>query len=531
MLGLTVMGKNGLVTSAHPLATQAGLKVLQEGGNAFEAAITVSAVLGVVRSHFSGVGGDLIMLLYSARDEQYLYLNASGRSPLTADIDKITSLGYQHMPRRGVLTVTVPGCVSGWGELWQKYGTMSWARILEPAIEYAREGFALGYNSVVTLDNLRDLIRNDSGLREIFLPFGKSLRPGELLKQQELAETLAGIAQYGTNWFYQGQVATMIADFMKQKGALLTVEDLASHTSSWGLPLSTTYGNYRLFQTPPNSQGLAALLAFNILEGLDFTALGDDSPQLIHYILEAKKIACQYREQYITDPEFVPVEYEELLDKQFATRLRKMINPDQASNGRSFTPYLGHSECFIVIDREGNTITGAQSLHAPLGAGFIVPGTGIILQNSGAGFSLDPAHINRLEPQKRPFHTLTATMAVLHDKPMLVVGASGGDGQFQVQLQLVNKILNAGLNIQEALERPRWIHDGTYPGDPSLYLQMEGRFSLDEIGELESWGHHVRMIDDWASQTGEAQVVCINLSNGVYSAGIDPRSEAFAAAY
>lgn len=397
-------------------------------------------------------------------------------------------------------------------------------RILEPAIEYAQEGYPVGYHSVTTLDNLRDLIRNDSGLREVFQPAGRLLKPGELLKQQNLASTLEGIAKNGPSWFYQGELAQQLTSFLKQKGALLTKEDLTSHISTWGQPLITTYGNYHLYQTPPNSQGLAALLAFNILEGLDFAALGSDSAQLIHYLIEAKKIACQYREQYITDPEFVPVEYAELLDKQFAIRLRKMINPNQANSVRDFAPYLGQSESFIVIDCEGNTIAGTQSLHTPLGAGFIIPETGIILQNNAASFSLNPEHINRLEPQKRPFHALTATMAVLNDKPILVVGASGGDSQFQVQLQVVNKILNTGLNIQEALERPRWIHGGTY-------LKLEERFSIDIVGELESWGHNTRTIDDWTSQTGEAQAVSINPSNGVLQAGTDPRCEASAAAY
>lgn len=525
------MGKNGLVTSAHPLATQAGLQVLLEGGNACEAAITISAVLGVVRSHLSGIGGDLFILLYSAQDKQYLALNASGRSPLAASINRITGLGCRHMPRRGILSVTVPGCVSGWDELWQKYGKISLSRLLQPAIDYANQGFALGYHSWETLDNLRDIIRNDPGLRERYLPQGKPLKPGDVLVQRDLAATLEAIAVNGPAWFYRGKTAEQIAAYLLQKGGLLGKEDLALHTAGWEEPLATAYGSYRLHQTPPNSQGLAALLAFNIIESLDFTALGCDSPQCIHYLVEVKKIACQYRDHYITDPEFVPVVYEELLDKQFAARLLKMIIPGQAGGTREHRPNYCQSDCFIVADREGNIAAGTQSLYSPLGAGFIVPETGIILQNSGSAYSLDPEHINRLEPQKRPFHVLTPTIASYDNQPILALGVSGGDCQLQVQLQLICQVLNGGINVQEALERPRWLHGGTYPDDPFCHFQAEGRFSVDQIGELESWGHSVRVIDDWAGQAGEAQAVRIDSHNRVYQAGVDPRSEATAAAY
>lgn len=526
-----VMGKNGLVTSGHPLASLAGLDVLKEGGNAFDASIAVSAVLGVVEPHSNGIGGDAYYLIYLAKEGLVIFLNGSGRSPLEASIENIRARGYERLPQRGILSVTVPGCVHSWGELWKKGGSLPLERLLAPAVFYAREGFALSHHSAWTWDNHKEIILQDPGLRSIFTARGRMPKPGDLIRQEGLSILLEGIGRNGTEFFYQGEVAQQIHDFVSKKGGLLTRKDLELHTSAWAEPLRVSYGPYTIYGTPPNTQGLAALLAFNILEGIDVASMGSESPEFIHYLVETKKLAYQYREQYITDPEFVPVDYEDILDKQFASRLRKMILPAQTRPaGGPQSPY-GDTVSYVVADREGNVLAGIQSLFAPFGAGCCMEERGIILQNRGTSFSLDPGHINRLEPHKRTFHTLTACLVTEGGKPFAALSSTGGHGQPQTHLQVLTRILHYGQNIQEAIEAPRWLHGSVYSGESAQYLNMEGRFPVEVVGTLESWGHNVCLIDDWADETGKAQGIVIDPDTGVYWGGADPRADGYAVAY
>ena len=526
-----VMGRNGLVTSAHPLASLAGLDVLKEGGTAFDAVIAVNAVLGVVHPHKCGIGGDIFYLMYSARDHKVLFLNGSGRSPLEASIDVLRGRGCERMPRRGVLSVTVPGCVHGWGEIWRRFGRISLSRLLRPAVFYAREGFPLSHQVADFLDKNKEAVNQEMNLRQIFMPGGRIARPGDMIRQEKLACTLEMIGNEGTECFYKGQIADKIHNYIAKKNGLLTRKDLDLHTSTWDEPVSISYGDCRIYQTPPNTQGLAALLAFNILEGLDIPSMGCDTPELIHYLVEAKKIAYQHRDQYITDPEFVPVEYEDILDKQYASRLRKMINPSRAGLvGRQGEP-AGNTTFFAAADREGTAVAGIQSLYAPFGSGCVVDETGIILQNRGSSFSLDPTHINRLEPHKRTFHTLTSSIVTRNGLPVIVFGTAGADAQPQVHLQVITKLLHFGFNIQEAIEAPRWVHGAIFPGDSMAYLNMEGRFPIEVAATLESWGHNIRTIDDWAPEAGQAQGIVIMPETNVFAGGADPRTDGYAAAW
>ena len=259
--------------------------------------------------------------------------------------------------------------------------------------------------------------------------------------------------------------------------------------------------------------------------------MGCDTPELIHYLVEATKIAYQHRDQYITDPEFVPIEYEDILDKQYASRLRKMIDPNRAKPPAERGEPAGNTTFFAAADREGNMVAGIQSLYAPFGSGCVVDETGIILQNRGASFSLDPTHINRLEPHKRTFHTLTACIVTRNGLPAIVFGTAGADAQPQVHLQVITKLLHFDYNIQEAIEAPRWVHGAIYAGDSMPYLNMEGRFPIEVAATLESWGHNIRMIDDWAPEAGQAQGIVFLPDTNVYAGGADPRTDGYAAAW
>lgn len=525
------MGTRGVVVSAHPLASLAGLDVLKKGGSASDAAITISAVLGVVQPHKCGIGGDAFFLIYSAEQDKISFINGSGRSPLQAGIDIVCERGYKRIPERGLMSVTVPGCVDSWGELWRKFGTMSFEELLSPALYFAQEGFPACRELVLALQKNKELVMQDDNLRQIFSSNGQVAKMGEVIKQKELASSFEIIAKEGTEAFYQGDIAQKIHEYMKNKKGLLTKDDLELHTSTWGEPIAVTYGDYNIYQTPPNTQGIASLLSFNIVEALNLLKMGCNTPELIHYLVEAKKAAYQYRDQYITDPDFVPVDYDIILDKQFAKRLCQMIYQNQATDDESRGKIFGDSVYFAVADKAGNVVSAIQSIADSFGSGCVVDETGIILQNRAASFSLDPSHINRLEPHKRTFHPLTASIVMYGKRPIIAFGTSGGDSQPQIHLQVLNKLLNFGYNIQEALEAPRWIHGTTTLGDHSAYLNMEGRFPMEVVGPLETWGHHIRMIDDWAEETGKAQGIFIDPETNVYYGGTDPRSEGYATAW
>jgi len=526
-----VMGQNGLVSCAHPLAAVAGLDVLKKGGNAFDAAIAVNAVLGVVHPHKCGIGGDVFFLLYAAQERKVFCLNGSGRSPLEAGIETLSAYGYESMPLRGVLSVTVPGCVHGWGELSRRFGSLPWESLLQPAIHYAREGFPLSHQTARGFVKIRDVINKDIHLRQCFTNKGRAAEPGDIIRQEALAATLQLIAGEGPEVFYKGAVAARIHEYMSGHSGLLSQRDMELHTSTWTEPLRISYGKYAIWQTPPNTQGLAALLALNIVEGLDLAATRPDSAEHIHYLVEAKKLAFEHRKQYITDPEFVPCDCEGILNKQYAQRLREMIRLGEAGQEGLSRDDERNTTGFVVADGSGNVLCGIQSLYSPFGAGCVAGDTGIILQNRGCGFSFDPSHINRLEPHKRTFHTLTAALVTENDKPVMALAASGADGQTQTHLQILTKLIHHSFNIQQAIEEPRWVHGPVYPGDKAGYLNMEGRFPVEAIAALEAWGHHVRLIDDWADETGQAQGLVIDRDKGVFFGGADPRLDGYALAW
>lgn len=525
-----VMGRRGMVSSAHYLASQAGLNVLRDGGNAMEAAITVNAVLNVVQPYACGMGGDVFYLIYLAGERKVLFLNGSGRSPFSSSIEFFLNKGMNKIPMRGIFSVTVPGCIHAWQEIYERFATKSLAYLLGPAVDYA-QGFPASHHLVEIISKYRDVLQKEEQLQKIFLPKGKTPRPGDIISQEGLARTFMTLSERGLMDFYQGTIAEKIEKYMEKRGGLITAHDLAAHASTWDEPINTNYRGYTIYQTPPNTQGLAALLGFNLIEGWDMSKLGFQTAEYIHCLVEAKKIAYRDRDQYITDPDFVAPPLEQLLSKQYAAHQRSLIQRERVQEQYYEFDPAGDTTFFAVADEAGNMVSCIQSIYIPFGSGLMVEDTGIILHSRGAFFSLDPGHINRLEPHKRTFHTLTASLVTMGEKPYLVFGTMGGDGQPQTHLQVISAMIDYGLNIQEAIEAPRWVHGPVHPGENNTFLNMEGRFPAEVVTILESWGHSVRLIDEWAYEAGHAQGIMIDPATGVYMGGADPRGDGYVCAW
>jgi len=533
------MATHGLVASPHYLATAAGLRILQQGGNAVDAAVATNAVLNVVYPHMCSPGGDAFWLIYLAAEGRLRGLNASGRAPYAATRAFFEERGLTSIPPRGLLPVTVPGVVDGWGVALETCGTMSLAQVLEPAISYAQDGFPVSARLSRWIEQNAEVLREYPTSARIFLREGRAPRQGEILRQEDLARSLQTIAKDGCTAFYRGPIATAIARFCAENGGLLSAQDLADHRSDWVEPISITYRGYTVYEFPPNAQGLAALLALNIVEGFDLSSLGHQSAEYLHLLIEAKKLAFADRDQYIADPDFVDIPVQELLSKEYAATRRALIDPRRAAQrvtaGDPFGPHPnplpegegvvrgGDTIYLCVVDGQGNAVSLIQSIYFAFGCGVVAGDTGIILHNRGAYFSLDPHHVNRLEPHKRPFHTLTPAMVFRDSRPYLVLGTMGGDGQPQTHLQLISNLVDFGLDVQEAIEAPRWLSGRFLLGDPIDMLNVEGRFPAKVLDQLAARGHHIKVLEDWAEVMGHAQAIMINRS--VLMGGADPRGD------
>ena len=525
-----VMGKRGMIASAHPLASIAGLDVLKAGGNAFDAAVTTNAVLNVTQPHMCGIGGDVFYLLYRPIENKVRFLNGSGRSGHMATRAFYSKHGYESIPLRGPLSmVTVPGCIDAWHEMIARYGTMKFKDLLQPAIEHAEFGHPISHQLSDWINQLSFLPQSPSAA-EIFLKNGRAPEPGELLFQVDLADTFRAIAEEGRDTFYKGEIAKKIVKFCQKSGGILTEKDFNNHHSDWGEPISVDYRGYTIYETPPNTQGIAALSGFNIIEGFDVTAMGHNSAAYLHHLCEAKKLAFRDRDRYITDPEFFDIPIEKLLDKKYAARRRALIklNKTLPEIAPAADPN-GDTIYFAIVDGEGNIVSCIQSLYFPFGSGMVAEGTGIVMQNRGAYFSLDPDHPNTLEPGKRTLHTLMASIVFdQRNDPMLVFGTMGGDGQPQTHLAVISNILDFGMNIQQAIEAPRWIHGNVTIEEPKVQFNIEGRVAGHEIEQLREKGHDINIMDDWTWNVGHAQGILIDNASGVLQGGADPRGDGYA---
>jgi len=519
-----VMGTEWMITADHPLAAQAGAAVLEAGGNAVDAAVAANLVLGVVRPHMCGLGGDLFALIYAAKAGRFKALNASGRAPARASLEFYRSRGHTVMPENGILTATVPGAIAGWQAALERYGTLGLDRLLARAIDYAEGGFPMYQELRVALEQRRDLLARSPAAAETFLPGGRIPEVGRRLVQPRLARSLRKLADQGPDAFYRGDLGRALVALSEASGGLFGPEDLAGHTVNWVEPLRTGYRGYEVCTQPPNSQGIALLMQANILENFDLAGLGPTSGELVHLMVEAKKLAFADRDRYVCDPDFHPVPVGPMLSKDQAKKRAGLIDPQAAAKSPA-PSQLGGGEDTIylaVVDAQGNAVSLIQSLYEYFGSGVMVPETGMILHNRGRGFSLDPEHVNRIEPGKRPYHTLHPAMILKDGRPRIVLGSPGADGQTQTVMQLTANLLDFGADVQETNEAPRW------RSNPDGSLLLEGRFPAETVAHLRARGHDLKVLDDWDMIMGSSQAILIDRERGVLAGGADPRREAYA---
>jgi gamma-glutamyltranspeptidase/glutathione hydrolase len=529
-----VIARHGMACTSQPLATQVALDILKAGGNAIDAAIAANAVLGLVEPISNGIGGDLFAIVWEAKTGQLYGLNASGRSPQTLSLDYFKEKGYEKIPSYGPLPVSVPGCVDGWFELNEKFGSMDMDQILKPVITYAKEGFPV--TEVIAYywaGNARSLSKYPN-VSEVYMPGGKAPAKGEIFKNLYLANTLELIAQGGRDVFYKGEIARIIDAFMKEQGGFLSYEDLANHTSEWVKPVSTNYRGYDVWELPPNGQGIAALQILNILEGYDVAAMGFGSSEYIHHFVEAKKLAFEDRAKYYADPSFNDLPVKELISKEYATKRRELIRPGRASrNLDAGEVEQGNTIYMTVADEEGNMISLIQSNYRGMGSGMCPPGLGFILQDRGELFTLEEGHYNVFEPGKRPFHTIIPAFITKDGAPWMSFGVMGGSMQPQGHAQIVVNMIDFGMNLQEAGDAPRIRHDGSSQPTGSKMtdggvVNLESGIPYEAIRELVSKGHNVQYS---VGGYGGYQAILWDKENGVYYGASESRKDGQAAGY
>ncbi|MBI4578523.1 MAG: gamma-glutamyltransferase, partial [Planctomycetes bacterium] len=450
-----VMATHGMVATSHPLAAQAGIDILKQGGNAIDAAIAANAVLGVVEPMSCGIGGDLFAIVWDAKTRKLYGLNASGRSPYAASIEFFRDKGLSAIPTRGPLSWSVPGCVDGWETLRARFGAMSFPRILAPAIGCADEGFAvtevIGNEWIATEERLQA----SPDAARTYLRDGRAPRVGEKMTNRFLAATYKRIAEAGAADFYHGDIARRIVSFSEANGGLFTLKDFVDHRSTWVEPVSTTYRGYEVWELPPNGQGIAVLAILNLLEPYDIKGLGHNSAEFLHLFVEAKKLTYADRARFYADPDVVKnLPIAELISKPYADRRRRLIDPSRAALGvPPGDPRLsqgGDTVYITVVDKDRNAVSLIQSIYVGWGSGLVPGDLGFALQDRGTLFTLDPSHPNRLEPHKRPFHTIIPAMVTRDGLPWLCFGVMGGDMQPQGQVQVLCNLIDHGRNVQEA---------------------------------------------------------------------------------
>ena len=536
------MTTRGMVTSPHYLATQAGVDTLRKGGTALDAAIAVAAVLAVVYPQMCGIGGDNFWLTHEAATGTLHGINASGRSGEKATREFFAQKGLSAIPLRGPLAAcTVPGVVSGWdaahtlSRLWGS--PLSLADLLQEAIALAAEGFAVTPSLAYWLhedcktdpQGYRQL-QNQPGFASTFLPTGKPAHVGQRLRLPELAATLSLIAHEGPRSFYEGELAERMTRWLADNGGLLTARDFAEHDAETVTPLSVRYRGLEACNLPPNTQGVASLSILNILEHMDVASLAEGSAEHIHAVVEATKLAFAERDAYVTDPDFAKIPVDCMLSPAHGRELAQRIRMDRALEPANLLEPKGDTCWFGVVDAQGNAVSAIQSIFHDFGAGIVAGETGILLQNRGSFFSLDPSHVNTLEPLKRTMHTLNPPMLRKNGKPWLVYGTMGGEGQPQTQAALVTRMVDFGLSPHDAVAAPRWLYGRSW-GAPVNNLRIEGRFAPKVATTLQHMGHAVEVLSGFSDLMGHAGAILCDHSTGLLFGATDPRSDGLAAGY
>ena len=529
-----VIAQHGMAATSQPLATQVALDMLKQGGNAVDAAIAANAVLGLVEPTGNGIGGDLFAIVWDAETQQLHGLNASGRSPYDLTLAYFKEQGLTEIPSHGPLPVSVPGCVSGWFSLHEKFGSMPMDKILQPAIGYAREGFPVTELIAHYWQLSAKFLNKYDGFAEVYMPDGKAPAKGDVFKNPYLANTLEKIAQGGRAAFYQGEVARTMADYIQKQGGFLSEKDLADHTDEWVEPISVNYRGYDVYELPPNGQGTAALQMLTILEGYDIAAMDHLDADYVHLFTEAKKLAFEDRAKYYADPDFVDIPLEQLISETYADARRELIDPDQAGDSYPAGELeQGNTIYMTVADSAGNMVSLIQSNYRGMGSGMTPPGLGFILQDRGELFSLEEGHNNVYEPHKRPFHTIIPAFITKDGQPWISFGLMGGAMQPQGHVQVVVNLVDFGMNLQEAGDAPRMNHESaSQPTGGKMtdggVLHLESGFPAETVQQLLRRGH---TIEPAIGIYGGYQAIMYDAEQGVYYGASESRKDGQAAGY
>jgi gamma-glutamyltranspeptidase/glutathione hydrolase len=529
-----VISQNGMVATSHPLASQIGVDILQNGGNAIDAAIAANAALGLMEPTGNGIGGDLFAIVWIENEKKLYGLNASGRSPEDLSLEYFKENDFKSIPAYGPLPVSVPGCVDGWFELHEKFGKIKMRDILSPTIKYAEDGFPVSELVSYYMKNASNNFKEYPNFKETYYIYDSTPKKGQIFKNPDLAKTLRVIAKKGKKGFYEGEVANSIANFIQDQGGFLSYDDLKNHKSEWIDPVSTNYRGYDVWELPPNGQGIAALQILNLLEAYDIKSMGFGSAEYIHHFVEAKKIAFADRAKYYADMDFnkIPVEY--LISKEYADLRRKEISSESAAK-RVFPGNIENGDTIYLTtaDSDGNMVSLIQSNYRGMGSGMIPTGLGFMLQDRGELFSLDQNHFNVYAPKKRPFHTIIPAFITKDGKPFVSFGLMGGAMQPQGHAQIVINIVDFDMNLQEAGDAPRIRHQSDQqPTGGNMTdggeLALESGFDYKQVRELMKKGH--KIIYDLGS-FGGYQAIMIDYINKVYYGASESRKDGNAIGY
>ncbi|MGA8143490.1 MAG: gamma-glutamyltransferase [Candidatus Acidiferrales bacterium] len=520
-----VVTREGIVAAESPLAAQAGATILARGGNAIDAAVATNAVMGVVEPMMKGIGGDLFAIVYEAKTGKLYGLNASGWAPAKLSIEFLKAKGITgEIPERGIHSVTVPGTVDGWSRLLSRFGTMNFAELLVPAIHYARAGFPVPEWDALYWSDAENGLKENRNTAATFLMDGKAPRLGEVFRNPDLGNSLELIAAGGSNAFYKGEIAKRILSTSSKLGGTMTAEDLADYAGEWAEPISTTYRGWTVYEIPPNGQGIAALMMLNIMETFPLGQFGHNSADALHAMIEAKKLAYADMHHFVADQKFSKVPVEGMLAKDYAAQRAKRIDMAKAncsvSPGDPAFSTTGDTTYLTVVDRDGNMVSLIQSNYAEFGSGIVADGTGFVLQDRGALFSLDPASPNALAGHKRPLHTIIPGFMARGDE-RIAFGIMGGFNQSQAHAQFVSNVVDFGMNIQAALEAARFTKR-TFAG---CDVEMEDRIAADVRKTLSARGHQIKVNGNFSSSMGGGQAVRRDFSTGVNFGGSDPRKD------
>ena len=541
-----VIARHGMVCTSVPLATQIGLNILEQGGSAVDAAIAANAALGLMEPVSNGIGGDLLAIVYSAKDNKLYGLNGSGRSPLGLSYEQmkaeLAKSKKEMIPPFGMLPITVPGCVDAWAELHKKFGKLTLGDDLSPAIRYAEEGFPVSeLIAFYWARSVPSYSKVPGGFLHTYTLDGKERAPakGDIFKNPELAQSLRLISEKGRDVYYKGPIADKIDAFMQANGGYLRKIDLEKHSSTWVEPVSVNYRGYDVFELPPNGQGIAALQMLNILEGFDLRSMGFNSTASLHTMIEAKKIVWADRARFYADPDFAKIPLTSLLSKEYAADRRKLIDPEHAAKKvTSGNPVLkdGDTIYLSTADEQGNMVSLIQSNYRGMGSGIVVPGLGFMFQDRGELFSMEQGHANVFAPGKRPFHTIIPGFVMKDRKPWLAFGVMGGGMQPQGHVQVLTNQIDFGMGVQEAGDAARWQHEGdNEPTGEKMteaggYVQIESGVPIESARELRKKGHDVRLD---VGGYGGYQAIKVEIHDGqrVYVGASESRKDGQAAGY